>query len=112
MAPVQIDNLVPGMILKQSVTDRSGRMLLPEGATLEAKHFAIFRMWGVLDVEVTGESEPEPVAAPPQEDAADPALLALALDEVHRIFAHNDPEHPAIRELIRICINRRAAREA
>lgn len=112
MAPVQIDNLSPGMILKKSVTDRSGRMLLPEGATLEAKHFAIFRMWGVLDVEVTSESEPEPVAVPPQGAEVDPEVLALASDEVHRIFAHNDPEHQAIRELIRICINRRAAHEA
>ena len=111
MAPVQIDNLIPGMVLKHSVTDRSGRMLLPAGATLEAKHFAIFRMWGVLDVEVTdeGEAELEPQL---QGDEADPELLAEASAEVSRIFAHNDPEHPAIRELIRICIKRRAAHEA
>jgi len=111
VAPVLIDNLVPGMILKQSVTDRSGRMLLPEGATLETKHFAIFRMWGVLEVEVTVDSEPDPVAAHRDEEV-DPELLAQASDEVHRIFAHNDPEHPAIRELIRICIKRRAVHEA
>ena len=111
MAPLQIDNLVPGMILKRNVTDRSGRMLLPEGATLQEKHFAIFRMWGVLEVEVTVESEPEPVPLQPGEDI-DPELLARATEEVHRIFAHNDPEHPAIRELVRICIKRRATREA
>ena len=111
MAPLQIDNLVPGMILKRSVTDRSGRMLLPEGATLQEKHFAIFRMWGVLEVEVTVESEPEPVLLQPGEEI-DPELLAQASQEVHRIFAHNDPEHPAIRELVRICIKRRAVLEA
>lgn len=111
MAPVQIDTLVPGMILKRSVTDRSGRLLLPEGAELQEKHFAIFRMWGVLEVEVTVESEPEPALLPPGEEI-DPEVLARASEEVHRIFAHNDPEHPAIRELVRICIKRRAAREA
>jgi hypothetical protein len=111
VAPVQIDNLVPGMILKRNVTDRSGRMLLPGGATLEAKHFGIFRMWGVLEVEVTDEGEAEPVAPAPGEEA-DPELLKQASDEVRRIFAHNDPEHPAIRELMRICVNRRAAHEA
>ena len=111
MALVQIDNLVPGMVLKRDVTDRGGRMLLPEGATLDTKHFAIFRMWGVLDVEVTGESDPDSDPAP-QGDETDPELLARATEEVRRIFAHNDPEHPAIRELIRICIKRRAAHEA
>ena len=111
MAPVQIDNLVPGMILKHNVTDRSGRMLLPEGATLEAKHFGIFRMWGVLEVEVTDEGEAETAEPPPGEEV-DPVLMERASGEVCRIFAHNDPEHPAIRELIRICVNRRAAHEA
>ena len=110
MALVQIENLAPGMTLKRNVTDRSGRMLLPEGATLEAKHFGIFRMWGVLDVEVTDEGEPDAVDALPGAEA-DPELLARASAEVRPIFAHNDPEHPAIRELIRICIKRRAAHE-
>jgi hypothetical protein len=111
VAPIQIDNLVPGMVLKHHVTDRSGRLLLPEGATLEAKHLAIFRMWGVLEVEVTDEGEAE-TAAPAQVDEIDPELLAMASSAVSPIFVHNDPEHPAIRELIRICVRRRAAREA
>ena len=110
MALVQIENLVPGMTLKHNVTDRSGRMLLPEGATLEAKHFGIFRMWGVLDVEVTDESEPDTADSLPGVEA-DPELLAQASAEVRLIFAHNDPEHPAIRELMRICTTRRAAHE-
>ena len=111
MAPVQIDNLVPGMILKRNVTDRSGRMLLPEGATLESKHFGIFRMWGVLEVEVTDEGDAEPSAQPEGEEA-DPELLVKVSAEISRIFAHNDTEHPAIRELMRICVKRRAAHEA
>jgi hypothetical protein len=110
VALVQIDNLVPGMTLKHNVTDRSGRMLLPAGAALESKHFGIFRMWGVLDVEVTDEGEPDAVEPLPG-DEVDPELLAQASAEVRLIFAHNDPEHPAIRELIRICIKRRAAHE-
>jgi hypothetical protein len=111
VAPVQIDNLVPGMILKHKVTDRSGRMLLPEGAELEARHFAIFRMWGVLEVEVTDEGDAEP-ELPPQGEEVDPELLAQASAEVCRIFAHNDAEHPAIKEMMRICVRRRASREA
>ena len=111
MARIHIDNLAAGMVLKQSVFDRSGRMLLPEGATLEEKHFKIFRMWGVLEAEVTDEAEVEP-AEPQPADQLDPALLAEALDEVKRLFVHNDPEHPAIRELMRICVERRATSAA
>lgn len=111
MALVLIDNLVPGMVLKKDVTDRSGRLLLPEGVLLAEKHLVIFRMWGVLELEISDESEPEP-AAVAQGSEIDPELLAQATDEVLRIFAHNDPEHPAIRELIRVCIRRRAAHAA
>lgn len=111
MALVQIDNLAPGMVLKKDVTDRSGRLLLPEGVLLEEKHFVIFRMWGVLELEITDDSEPEPVAVP-QGDVIDPEILAQASDELLGIFAHNDLEHPAIRELIRACIARRAAHAA
>jgi hypothetical protein len=111
VAPVQIENLVPGMVLKHHVTDRSGRLLLPEGATLEAKHFAIFRMWGVLEVEVTNEGEAETVTSQ-QGDEIAPELLALASAAISPIFVHNDAEHPAIRELTRICVRRRASREA
>jgi hypothetical protein len=112
VALLQIDNLVPGMVLQRDVNDRSGRLLLPKGATLETRHLSIFRMWGVLDVEVTGESEPEPVASSSQGAAADAELPTGGAEEVRRIFAHNDPEHPAIRELMRICIIRRGAHDA
>ena len=111
MAPVQIDNLVPGMVLKNNVTDRSGRMLLPKGATLESRHFGIFRMWGVLEVEVTYEADAE-VPAAPQGEEIDAERLRKATEELGRIFAHNDSEHPAIRELMRICVKRRALHEA
>jgi len=111
VALVHIDNLTPGMVLKNNVTDRSGRLLLPQGANLVEKHFVIFRMWGVLEVEITDESEPEP-GAQPEGSGVDPVILQQATEEVLRIFSHNDPEHPAIRELIRICIARRAAHEA
>jgi hypothetical protein len=106
---VHIDNLAPGMILSSNVSDRSGRMLLPSGAELTEKHFTIFRMWGVLEVEIVGEGVATDAELTPHKEL-DPALLAAARQEVERIFVHNDPTHPAIKELLRICIDRRAAR--
>ena len=111
MALVHIDNLAPGMVLSRSICDRSGRLLLPAGAELTEKHFSIFRMWGVLEAEIVGEgaSEEGETDGIDQSEELDPVLLAKARDEVERLFVHNDPDHPAIRELMRICIHRRAA---
>ena len=109
MAVVHIDNLAPGMVLSRDVCDRSGRMLLPAGAELTGKHFSIFRMWGVLEAEIVGDTLAEDAQATPGHEL-DPALFAMARDHVERLFVHNDPDHPAIKELMRICIDRRAAR--
>lgn len=109
MALVHTDNLTPGMVLSRSICDRSGRLLLPAGAELTEKHLSIFRMWGVLEAEIVGETvaAEEPEVAPNEE--LDPALVAKAREEVELLFVHNDPEHPAIKELMRVCIGRRAA---
>lgn len=108
MALVHIDNLAAGMVLSRNICDRSGRLLLPAGAELTEKHFGIFRMWGVLEAEIVGENvAEEPDSAPNLE--LDPALLAAAREKVELLFVHNDPDHPAIKELMRLCIERGAA---
>jgi hypothetical protein len=107
MALVHIDNLASGMVLTRNVCDRSGRMLLPAGSELTEKHFGIFRMWGVLEVEIAGEGVAE--EAPELCADLDPALLAEARQKVERLFVHNDSNHPAIKELMRLCIEREAA---
>ena len=116
MAVVHIDNLAPGMVLCSNVCDRGGRMLLPAGAELTEKHFSILRMWGVLEVEIVGEAIVEDAEAPQNanslDEEIDPELLAEARAEVERLFVYNDPEHPAIKELMRICTERRATRAA
>lgn len=106
MALIHIDNLIPGMVLTRNVCDRSGRLLLPAGAELTGKHFSLFRMWGILEAEVAGDSataDGETAA----EEVRDPELYAAARDHVQRLFVHNDPEHPAVKELMNICTARR-----
>lgn len=96
------------MVLKSPVCDRSGRLLLPEDVELTEKHLHIFRAWGVLEAEIAGESEAEEGALPVTEEI-DPEVLAAAEAALKPLFMHNDPEHPAIKELLRLCIARRAA---
>lgn len=106
MAIITIDNLAPGMLLKSNVCDRSGRLLLPAGNELTEKHLRIFRTWGVLEADVAGDAALETVPSSNGEDI-DPALLADAEAAVAGLFVHNDPEHPAIGELMRLCVRRR-----
>ncbi|HEY4743498.1 MAG TPA: hypothetical protein VIH45_02485 [Desulfuromonadaceae bacterium] len=109
MAIVPIDNLTAGMLLKSDVCDRSGRMLLPAGGELTERHLKIFRTWGVLeaDIENGGENLEAPQALATA--GVDPARLAAAEEAVRGLFRLNDPEHPAIRELMRICIARKVS---
>jgi len=99
------------MVLSRNVCDRSGRLLLPAEAELTEKHFSIFRMWGVLEVEIVGETVVEDGPEIPANEEIAPELLAEARAEVERLFVYNDPQHPAIKELMRICTERRASRE-
>jgi hypothetical protein len=108
VARVHIENLAEGMVLKRSVCDRSGRMLLPEGVTLTQQHFRILKMWGVLEVETTDEQDPAGNEARESEEV-DPVRLAQAQERVQHLFVHNDREHPAIKELMRICANRESS---
>ena len=106
MAIITIDNLEPGMQLKSNVSDRSGRLLLPAGNELTEKHLRIFRTWGVIEADIAGDDTGETVHIFSGTDI-DPAQLAEAEAVIAGLFVHNNPEHPAINELMRLCIERR-----
>lgn len=109
MAILSVDTIEPGMTLQADVRDRSGRLLLPAGSELAEKHLKIFRTWGVTeaDIVLTGDAtEPETVALLTD---IDPQILAEAEQEIDRLFCLNDFQHPMIRELRNICLERRLA---
>jgi hypothetical protein len=80
--------------------------LLPAGAELTEKHLQIFRTWGVLEAEIVGDSDNE--AGGQGTDEIDPEALAEAEATLTPLFMHNNLEHPAIKELLRLCIIRKA----
>lgn len=96
------------MTLKADVCDRSGRLLLPAGAELSGKHLKVFQTWGVseADIVIDGDEDAEITPSPA---TGDPEVIAAAQEEVERLFVHNDPGHPLIKELIRICVSRKVS---
>lgn len=95
------------MTLKADVCDRSGRMLLPAGAELADKQLKIFRTWGVTEADIMLGPDEEFAELADENAAIDPLVLAEAEQAVSLMFRLNDPEHPMIRELMRICRERR-----
>lgn len=106
MAIINIDNLAPGMVLRHDVCDRSGRLLLPAGNELTEKHLRIFRTWGICEADIESDESPE-TPQPLITETLDPVLLAAAEEAVTHLFNRNDPQHPAIRELMQLCIVRK-----
>ena len=88
--------LKPGMELAEDVNAPGGQRIAGTGAILTDKHLAAFRTWGIAMVQVA-----EGAAA-----AIDPALLSEARRRVAPRFAGQPTEHPAVRELFRIAVDR------
>ena len=87
------------MVLGADVTTPRGQTLLAAGATLTDRHLRLLAANGVARVEVdAGGHAPQPPGP-----ALPPAQLEARLETR---FAHNDPAHPLIRELKRICRSR------
>lgn len=108
MAIIPLESLEIGMTLKSAVCDRSGRLLLPVGAELSGKHLKVFRTWGVTEADIVADCNDESENGPAP-ISGDPVVIAAAQEAVERLFFHNDPQHPLINELIRICVARKVA---
>lgn len=103
MAVSGIQNLQPQMILAADVQNRYGRLIAQKGTVLTEKLIRVFKIWGVVEVDVHGNGDvkrnslKEPEAPPvPEESAA----------VVEKRFIHTDRSHPAVRALMEIALRR------
>ena len=101
MGVINIEDIRPGMILAESVKDRRGRVLLGEGSGITERHLKILRMWGITEADIQGVEREQVVAQAVAE--LDASLLQAAEARAQQLFQHTDREHPAIRELFRLC---------
>lgn len=73
MAQIAVDQVQAGMVLAAEVQDRRGRLLIPSGRELDAKHVQALKMWGITRVEIDGD-DPSADGSP----AASPEMLERA----------------------------------
>ncbi len=106
MGKIGIEFLAPGMKLKSDVKDINGRLLFPSGKDISAKHITVFRSWGVTEVDVHGEGPDEDEPAINKE--INPLLIKRAEEELCIAFLHTDTGNPAVREIFRLSVVRKA----
>jgi hypothetical protein len=105
---VSVDDLEAGMVLADEIRDQQGRLLMPAGTELTARHLRAFQLWGIFSVRITsgdGGGEPaEPPLTPEQLEAGRAVVVGRLRD--------TDPVHPFIAELVQLCTVREARRLA
>jgi HD-like signal output (HDOD) protein len=101
---VNIDDLQAGMILESDLIGPNNRFLLPRGAALDQAHIRMLKAWGVAEADVSGVTR-EQAQALAQADLS-PEILARAKEELAPYFERADLNHPAMKEIFRLCVLR------
>ena len=100
MGIVGIAQLKIGMVLADDVRDVNGRLLLAKGEEIQTQHVRILKTWGIAEVKISGEAEPEDSASAP----IDAEKLEKEQADTEFIFSHIDRNHPAVKILYDLCV--------
>lgn len=102
---VSLNNLVPGMVLENSVHDQYGRFLLKAGQSLEKKHIRIFKIWGVTEVWIKDEDEDHIQEIQPE---IPKEIYDQAESYLKEKFRLNNLDDPFVQELFRVSLIHKA----
>jgi putative nucleotidyltransferase with HDIG domain len=97
MAKIATSELVPGMIVKDDIEDRNGRVLLNRGSVIENHHLRILKMWGVYEVDVAFD---ENLNIRPSRSIK----LSEAVEKSSSLFFRSNISNPCIKELYKITL--------
>lgn len=112
MLKVATHTIEVGAVVAQNVLDLSGRLLVPAGTALTAKHLRAFKIWGVERIAITSaEDSAEPDRSVIPRDA-NPADLATARASATERFRFAPTDLPAMALLYDLCVARILARTA
>lgn len=100
MARILLDQVKPGMVLEQPVSNANGRMLIPAGCELNEKHIKAMKMWGIPDVSVKGTDE---VKNDGNGDM-DPKKIDAAKTALADTFRHTNQDLTAMQEIYKLAV--------
>ncbi len=99
MALIRVDKLKEGMVIKKDVTAPTGRFIMASGATVEPRHLKLLKSWGVVEVEVEGDDEPDAMPQIPPMSRSDLTKGVAYLDHLFSICGRGTP---VLKELSRL----------
>jgi hypothetical protein len=100
VARILLDQVQPGMVLEQPVTNANGRMLIPVGCELNEKHIKAMKMWGIPDVSVKGADEVKNDGT----GGIDPQKIEAAKTALVDTFHHTNQDLPAMQEIYKLAV--------
>ena len=106
MGLITLDQLKTGMVLASAVNDLCGRLLAIKGTKLTEDHLKVFKMWGVIEADIKGESSKD--SEEHLLERLDPHLLKTVEEHVRRRFVHSDLDQQANQKLFQVCTLRLA----
>ncbi len=106
MPKIKLDALQEGMVVAADVKNLDDMLLIPSGCELTARHIRILQTWGVPEVMVESGGEDKSHADPLSKLL--PEAAARLTSETRAIFWKFDESNSAQKELLRLCILRKA----
>ena len=105
MAKLKLKDLKEGMVLADHVMDQNGMMILSAGQKITSKYIKTFRAWGIAEVDVEGNKERKIEESLPEKNLEN--ISAEVKKKVDELFRYADKDHPAMAELMELCILRK-----
>lgn len=106
MSKVKIKDLQEGMIVALAVKDKNGMLIVSQGQKITDKYIRTFKTWGIteIDIEKTVENHGD------KDCLAEKKVVIVSAEvkeKVDDLFRYTDKQHPAMVELMELCILRK-----
>ncbi|MDA1110748.1 MAG: hypothetical protein O3A78_13205 [Nitrospinae bacterium] len=105
MVKVKIKDLQEGMILADNVRDQNGMLIVSQGQSISEKHLRTFKSWGITEIDIVESMGEKDEADPPEKKEGN--VSAGVKEQVDELFRYTNKQHPAIAELMELCILRK-----
>lgn len=107
MAIVKIKDLKQGMVLANHARDSNGRLLLTVGEVITDKHIRTFKAWGIVALDIKDSEDGDAVGEEAGAGGSVEQVPAQVKGDVDELFRYSNRQHPAIKELVELCILRK-----
>ena len=107
MRRIKTVSLQEGMVVSEDVKNIDNMLLIPSGCILTARQIGILQAWGVDNIEVKFNGEPDKVD---KLDTMPADALERLTSEVRASFWKADDADPVFAELFKVILRRRANR--